>query len=186
VTAVRNKLVQIWFGERFNNLHPLLQKLHLEGGALVGNAEIFYGRGLAGIVGRRLGRKMNLPEAGVHRLMVNISHDEEGLHWERMFGNTALVKSLFKPVGCIEQGYWIETTGPLVMRLTVDIHNSGWFWRCLKVHYCGVPIPLWLIPGTNAYKIIEEGKYRFYVGFSFPVIGAVLSYQGLLSAEYNQ
>jgi hypothetical protein len=180
---VQNELVQKWFGDQFYQLHPLLQKLHLEGGQLIGDAEISYGKGLAGFIGRRLGRKMDLPDAGVHPLLIIISHDREGLHWGRIFGNRTQVKSLFKPVGCIDQGYWVETTGSLVMRLTVDINHGGWFWRCLEISFLGISIPRWLMPRANAYKIIENGGYRFYVGFSLPIVGLIISYQGLLHAD---
>jgi len=178
-----NELVKNWFGDKFSHLHPLLQKLHIDGGKLAGDVQIQYGKGLAGFIGARLAKKMNLPNEGTHKLIVSISHDNDGLHWDRCFDDQALVKSLFKPVGYIEQGYWIETTGPLSMKLTVDINNGGWYWRCLKVNFLGLPIPRWLIPKTNAYKIIENGKYRFHVEFLFPIIGSLVSYQGLLRAE---
>ena len=178
-----NMLVENWFGDEFDNLHPLLQQLHTDGGRLSGDVEISYGKGLAGIIGARLGKKMNLPNKGVHQLVVNISHDNDGLHWGRCFNHQALVESIFKPVGNIHQGYWVETTGPLTMKLTVDIKNGGWFWRCLKINFFGLPIPLWLIPQANAYKVIESDKYRFYVEFSLPILGSLVCYQGLLHAE---
>ncbi|AHK17635.1 DUF4166 domain-containing protein [Thalassolituus oleivorans] len=56
-------------------------------------------------------------------------------------------------------------------------------WRCLKVNFLGFSIPRWLIPKTNAYKTIENGKYCFHVEFSLPIIGTLVSYQGLLRAE---
>lgn len=178
-----NKLVKNWFGDQFSNLHPLLQQLHTDGGRLAGDVEILYGKGLAGIIGTRLAKKMNLPKEGVHQLVVSISHDNDGLHWGRCFNGQTTVESLFKPVGHINQGYWIETTGPLSLKLTVDINNGGWFWRCLKVDFLGLPIPRWLVPQTNAYKVIEDNNYRFYVEFSLPVVGSLVSYQGLLQAE---
>jgi hypothetical protein len=42
---------------------------------------------------------------------------------------------------------------------------------------------MWLAPKMQAYKCIEAGKYRFYVGFSFFMLGTIFSYSGLLSAE---
>lgn len=176
-------LVENWFSTEFSHLHPLLQKLHIDGGRLVGDIEISYGKGLAGFIGARLGKKMSLPNKGRHKLSVSISHDEGALHWGRSFNNQTFVKSLFKPVGNINNGYWIETTGPLTMNLTVDVENGGWYWRCLKIRLFGIPVPLWLIPHTNAYKIIENGQYRFYVEFSLPGIGSLVCYQGLLSLE---
>ena len=178
-----SELVRNWFGGKFNDLHPLLQKLHLEGGNLEGEVEIAYGQGLAGMIGGRLAKKMNLPEAGTHQLVVSISHDRDGLHWGRSFNNENVVLSVFKPVGSIDNGHWVETTGPLTMHLTVDVNNGGWYWRCRKVRFLGVPVPIWLIPKTNAYKVIEEGQYRFHVEFSLPVVGSLVSYQGLLSTN---
>ena len=178
-----NALVKNWFGDEFRDLHPLLQQLHIKGGKLAGDVDISYGKGLAGIIGARLAKKMSLPGKGIHQLVVSISHDDEGLHWGRRFNGQTLVESLFKPFGNIQQGYWVETTGPLTMKLTVDIINGGWYWRCLKINFFGLPIPLWLTPKANAYKVIENGQYRFYVEFSLPVIGSLVCYQGLLQAE---
>lgn len=178
-----NKLVSNWFGDQFSNLHPLLQELHTTGGRLTGNVEISYGKGIAGIIGSRLAKKMSFPEKGTHQLTINISHDSNDLHWSRCFDEQTPVNSLFKPIGNIDQGYWLESTGPLQMRLTVEIIDGGWFWRCLKVNFLGLPIPRWLIPRANAYKIIENGQYRFHVEFSLPLIGSLVSYHGLLIRE---
>ncbi|WJN58007.1 hypothetical protein [Pseudomonas sp. SO81] len=52
--------VTSWFGEHFTELHPLLQRLHREGGELAGEVEVRYGQGLAGLLGRRLANKLGL------------------------------------------------------------------------------------------------------------------------------
>lgn len=180
-----NELVKHWFGNQFYQLHPLLQRLHTHGGKLRGDIEIVYGKGLAGIIGRALAKRMNFPNEGLHQLEVNISHESDGLHWTRRFDSHAMVKSIFTPVGHIDQGYWIETTGLLTFHLTVDIKRGGWFWRCLEIKALGMPLPTWLIPRANAFKFIENNQYRFQVEFTLPVIGALVSYQGLLDADYN-
>jgi len=179
---MQNKTVA-WFADSFDQLHPLFRKLHTDGGKLAGDVEIDYGYGVAGVIGRRLARKMNVPGPGTHHLSVSISHDNKGLHWNRCFNHQQLVYSLFKPTGRIDNGHWIEKTGPLSMKLTVDILDGGWYWRCLAVNFYGVPIPLWLIPKAVAYKRIENGKYRFHVEFSLPLLGALVCYRGLLVPE---
>lgn len=178
-----SEIVENWFGDQFTQLHPALQQLHRIGGRLTGGVEITYGKGITGVLGRRLAKKMNFPNAGLHQLTVSISHDRDGLHWARSFDGRAPVESLFKPVGSIDCGYWLETTGPLQMKLTVDIIDGGWFWRCLKVNFLGLPVPRWLLPRTDAYKTIENEKYRFHVAFSLPLIGTLVSYRGLLTLE---
>lgn len=176
-------MVKDWFGSRFGDLHPLLQELHTLGGTLHGDVYIVYGGGLAGVIGRRIAKKLNVPGAGRHKFMVRISHHSDGLHWDRTFDDTTDMRSVFTPVGAIDDGYWIEQTGPLKLRLTVDIEKGGWYWRCLGFQLWGVPLPVWLFPNSRAYKTIEDGQYRFYVGFSLPLLGPLLSYSGLLRAD---
>lgn len=42
--------VQKWFGESFNNLHPLLQQIHIHGGTLQGEIDIKQCKGRAGFL----------------------------------------------------------------------------------------------------------------------------------------
>lgn len=184
-SATQDTVVARWFGRRFEELHLLIQQLHTDGGVLSGKVKITYGKGFAGLIGRRLGKKMNLPSAGLHRLVVNIAHENDTLLWSRCFNQSVILTSEFKPSGDINNGYWIEKTGPLTMHLTVDIHQGGWFWRCVQVRLWGLPIPRWLIPMMSAYKLIENNQYRFHVSFSYPTLGTLVSYQGLLSPEPN-
>ena len=126
---------------------------------------------------------MNVPAPGIHKLEVTIYHDEDSLRWDRQFDDTVDMKSTFKPIGTIEDGYWLEQTGPLAMMLTVDIKDQGWHWRCLRFKYLGLPLPVWLFPKSKAYKFIDNGGYRFYVGFEAPLVGLLLSYSGVLEKQ---
>ena len=174
--------VKNWFGPKFDELHPLLQQVHLHGGQLSGVVDIFIPRGIAGVLGGRIAKKLGVPvDGGQHSLRVSISHQADGMHWDRCFDNSRDMHSLFRPVGCLPDGYWIEQTGPLQMRLTVDIQDGGWHWRCLEMRLFGRRLPLWLFPNSKAFKPIEQGRYKFYVAFSLPWFGTVLSYSGLLS-----
>ncbi len=175
--------VSHWFGATFGALHPLLQNLHLRGGQLEGSVDIDIGRGLGRFVGVALARQFSLPDtSGAHPFAVTIFHGAGGLHWHRRFGGQAEMKSLFVPVGTLTNGYWLETNGPVRLALTVDIVDGGWHWRCVKIWLHGVRLPLWLMPKTTAFKRVENGGYRFFVGFSLPLLGTVLSYGGLLDA----
>ena len=129
---------------------------------------------------------MKLPSKGSHKLLVSIYHSSKGLHWDRTFNDDNIVESLFVPVGNNKNGYWVETTGPLKMKLTVDIVEGGWFWRCLNISLFGLPIPTFFVPKSQAYKIIENSKYIFSVSFTYPLIGSLVSYRGALDAQYNE
>jgi len=182
-----NNYARKWFEDSFDELSPLLQKLHVHGGQLTGPVFINIPTGATGFIGQKIAKKLGIPiNKGSHSLQVEIKHSNDGLHWNRCFDGINKMESVFKPIGKKSNGYWIETTGTTRLKLTVDIKDGGWYWRVLEAKVRGIKIPLWLFPKTNAYKIIEDDSYRFYVGFSVPLLGEVLSYSGLLQAELNQ
>lgn len=183
MNPLSSEIVKNWFNEAFGKLSPELQELHLMGGVLQGEVEIVLGVGVGGLLGKRLLNKMNIPGPGIHDLTVTISHDEHCLHWDRRFNESVDIKSTFKPIGTISNGYWIEKTGPIELRLTVDIKNGGWYWRCLGIKCFGIPLPMWLFPKLDAYKYSENGGYNFYVGFTAPFVGLLFSYSGNLQKK---
>lgn len=182
---MKSELVKNWFGAEFESLAPELRRLHINGGELEGNIQVSYGAGLAGLIGKRLAKKLGIPAPGKHHLRVTISHLEDKLHWQREFNSKDKMLSTFKPSGNANSGFWLEETGPIKMRLTVDVKDGGWYWRCLKLTMFNIPIPVWLVPKSKAYKRIHQGQYQFYVGFTLPMLGKLLSYEGLLDAKYN-
>jgi hypothetical protein len=185
--APPSHLVRDWFGPGFAALHPQMQRLHLHGGRLRGGVDVMIPSGLAGVVGRRLARQLSVPvEPGHHLLEVSISHQADGLHWDRCFDRRTDMKSVFQPVGSLPDGHWLERTGPLHLRLTVDTPDGGWHWRCIGLRWRGLPLPVWLFPQSRASKRIENGRYRFEVGFAIPGLGTVLSYGGLLDVVLTE
>ena len=117
--------VEQWFGSRFSELHPLLQHLHLHGGELIGLVDVDIPSGIAGVFGRRLAKKLGVPPyGGQYPFRVAISHQADGMYWDRCFGDASFMRSLFQPVGAWPDGYWLEETGPLQMRLTVDVKEG--------------------------------------------------------------
>jgi hypothetical protein len=181
---MKNTLVNRWFGPQFRQLHPLLQQLHEEGGCLAGEVELGVGPGISGWVGRRLARKLGLPaQAGRMPLTVDISHTHEALVWGRRFSAGHPMVSRFEPVGQWPDGYWLERTGAMQFRLTVDVKEGGWHWRVLGASLHGIPLPVKLMPQSHAYKCMEGEDYRFDVAFTAPMLGPLLWYRGLLQLQ---
>jgi hypothetical protein len=174
--------VEAWFGAAFHQLHPMLQQLHMNGGTLAGTVEVTMGRGLAGLVGKRLARQLGIPPAnGATPLTVHIHSSATALHWDRTFGNEPTFASIFTPVGVYPSGYWIEASGPLRLDLGVAIVDGGWEWRQRGGRIWGIPIPAWLLPRTTASKTIKQGAYHFTVRVSAALLGDLLSYSGKLT-----
>ncbi|UXI67076.1 DUF4166 domain-containing protein [Tahibacter amnicola] len=165
-------------------MHPLLQQLHRQGGELSGTVDIRLGSGVAGVLGRRIARRLGIPpHAGRCAMRVHIYHDAGALHWDRRFGDgAAWMCSTFSPTGNWPDGCWIEQTGPVRLALGVQIENGGWRWKLRRAWLAGIPLPRWVLPRSRAGKCIEDGRYRFDVTFAVPIIGDVLSYGGLLDA----
>ena len=178
---MQKNIVARWFGPDFDRLHPLIQTLHQQGGQLNGVVSIEHGRGLGGWLGRRLCKKLGIPtEQSRCDLNVTIRSDENVLYWDRRFAGGSVMASQFHPVGVYPSGYWIEQTGPIHLRLAVDILDTGWHWRVLAIYLYGLRLPLWLFPRSSAYKTIKDGKYLFNVAFALPILGTILSYAGAL------
>lgn len=179
-----NNTVENWFGDNFKELDPLLQKLHIEGGALSGVVDLTHGKGLAGLLGRRLASQLGLPiKAGAVDFKVEIKHSKDRLFWNRTFGVDHKLSSIFVPHGNYPDGYWKESLGKLNLELGVDIVNGGWYWTQRNVKFFGIRLPLWLFPRSRAYKNIVDGQYYFSVTFTLPLIGKILSYNGTLNAQ---
>jgi hypothetical protein len=177
-------IVESWFGDAFEQLHPLLRQLHRDGGTLTGQVQIQFGRGLAGIVGKRLARQLGIPPiAGSMPLEVCIHGGPAALHWDRTFGDGATFASVFTPAGSYPSGHWVESSGALRLKLGVAIVDGGWEWQPRGGWLWGVPIPPWLLPHTSASKRIEQGGYRFTVRVRVPMLGQVLCYSGILAPQ---
>jgi hypothetical protein len=174
---------EYWFGNRFADLHPLLQRLHREGGRLSGWVE-FEGRtGIPGMIGALVKRRLKLSADGKHRLSVHICDHGGSLHWSRRFDDGAEVVSLFKPIGQLPDGYWLERAGPMTLKLTVEIIDGGWYWRQLSCRIFGVSLPRWFAPRVDAHKQIVDNGYRFAVAIALPIVGRVIAYGGTLALE---
>jgi hypothetical protein len=176
-------VVSEWFGLAFEQLHPLLQSLHRHGGKLRGPIDIGFGQGLSGIAGRRLARRLGIPcDGNGHMLEVTIDHRGALLHWDRRLDDGHGFRSTFRPYGRWPDGGWIEDTAAIALRLQVEVIDGGWYWRCIGAQLGRWRLPRWLLPRSEAYKRIEDGRYRFSVSFALPLLGEIVSYGGLLDA----
>jgi Domain of unknown function (DUF4166) len=175
-------LVETWFGSSFTELHPLLQRLHREGGVLSGPVQVSFGEGLAGWVGKRLAASLGVPAiAGMHQLRVSI-HSEAGvLHWGRSFNGQSEFVSKFRPVGHHPSGHWVERSGRLSLSLGVEVQAGAWHWQHRGSTLFGIPLPKSLLPTTLASKGIEGERYRFSVEVRAPWLGTLMAYSGTLS-----
>ena len=174
-------IAERWFGNAFEQLHPQLQRLHRNGGKLEGQVTLSFGDGVAGLIGRRIAKKLSLPTAsGNFPFSVTIAHDDSSQIWGRTF-NGQTVTSVFTPVGEYPNGFWVEKTGFIHLTLGVKIIDGGWHWQQNETRIWRVQLPCWLQPTTRAYKIFNENSYEFCVSFEWGGLGEILCYKGQLN-----
>jgi len=180
-----SNIVKEWFGEGFDHLDPLIQELHLSRrGVLQGDVVLEYGRGVSGVIGKRLGAKLGLPATeGAKNLKVQIESKNGLLVWSRLFDSQYNMVSKFKPIGSYPDGHWQEQTGMVKMDLGVTIKDGGWYWVQKNVWYKSVKLPIWLFPSSLAYKRIVDSKYEFSVSISLPLVGKLIHYSGALEVQ---
>jgi hypothetical protein len=178
-------LVETWFGEAFHRLSPDIQALHRLGGRLEGDVIIQHGKGLSGVIGRRLSQRLGLPaKEGSAHMVVSIFSASDGLHWDRQFNDGTTFRSLFLPRGHFPHGHWIEASGRVQLTLQVDILGGGWHWVHKKSSLWGWTIPAWLQPKTAACKVFRDGYYHFEVKLLWGS-RLLVSYGGALKATLH-
>lgn len=177
-------LVEGWFGESFQRLDPLIQRLHQYDHTLNGAIQIEYTKGFAGEIGKTIGHKFGIPKvSGTSLLTVDISHTDEYLLWSRKFGDSGKrMDSKFYPVGNFPHGGWRESTNGVDVTLCVEIKNGAWHWKQKSIKIHGISTPLFTSPKIVAYKEVVNGQYKFCVEFLLPGLGSLFKYNGLLKA----
>lgn len=74
----------------------------------------------------------------------------------------------------------IESMGPFSARSRVI-----WAAPCLRlelqhVHFCGIPVPAFLLPGLHAEEHVEGQRLHFNIDTRAPLVGRLFAYRGYL------
>lgn len=167
-------------GPVFQDLPPLLQKLHRPGTRAVwrGRADVTRSRNpLAGLVAALF----RFPKAGLDRpVEVTFTTDPQGREtWTRRFAARRMWSRQEAGRGR-DEGLILESFGPFRFGLALDWDESRLrlvprLWRLGPV-----PLPGWLMPQGPAWEEEIEGRFHFHVEISLPLIGPVVRYQGWL------
>lgn len=167
-------------GNEFNSLPGSVQALHtvFDRHRWIGEAKVSRGRSL---VGNILCNIIGFPPAH-DRTHVEVTIERRGGKeiWQRNFGGK-IFRSVLSPRDRLGQGHVYERFGP--MRFEIDLTRTG-----TKLRYpvsrgtvFGIPLPLRLLPVSEASEYELDGRFRFDVKISLPWFGELVHYQGWLS-----
>lgn len=174
----QTSLFQQMLGERWDRLSPQAKALHsiYDVTRFSGTARVERGTNLlAMLVALLFGFP---PAADDVPVTVTKTITPDGENWDRNFGgrvfrsqlssspNPFHVRERFGPFN-FEQNLPV---GGGIMRLNVV---RGWF--------LGIPLPSWALPKSQAQEFVQDGRFRFDVALSLPVIGSlIVRYRGSL------
>ena len=161
-------------GERFDALPPAVRRLHdicRDSGAQ-GEGRVEQGRGW---IGRIVAATMRFPPAGRWPLHVAFAEKEGAERWTRDFGGHRFFSDLSEKAGRL-----VERFGPMRFAFDLPSGPEGLEMHLRRWSVFGLPLPLVLAPRIEAREWEEDGRFRFSVAVSLPLLGDIVRYSGWL------
>ena len=168
-------------GTAWDRLPPAVRRLHS-----VQDLQSFYGHARVdrgtGLIARFAAWFFRFPCAGDGvPVTVTKARTPSGETWERVFAGRAFRSHLTPSPRphCVRERFWLlnyELNLPVTdgaLRLEV---RRGWF--------LGLPMPRWLLPGSDSREFSRDGVFHFDVGLYAPLSdGLLVRYRGALRLE---
>lgn len=161
-------------GAAFDRLPPAVRRLHdvCRNSGAEGEGRVERGRGL---LARALAAAMRFPPEGLWPLHVAFDEQNGIERWTRDFGGHRFASELSAKGDRI-----VERFGPLRFVFDLPSGPDGLEMRLRGWSAFGLPLPLALAPRIGAREWEEEGRFRFEVAASLPLIGEIVRYSGWL------
>ena len=144
---------------------------------LSGRANVVRGRSL---VARAVAAVFRFPLAGEHvQVCVTMSRTNEKERWRRDFDGRTFSSTLSAGSGawdhliCEQFGLFRFGMSPVIEGQRLRLVMRRW-------SIAGIPMPMFLLPTGETFEAVGDGRFRFNVNITFPIIGHVVTYQGWL------
>jgi hypothetical protein len=161
-------------GEAYAALPSAVRRLHdlsRDGGA-AGEATVTRGRSL---MARAIAAAMRFPKSGNWPLHVAFSETGGVERWTRDFGGHVFSSELSRAGDGVAERF-----GPLRFVFDLPSGPHGLEMRLSRWSLFRLPMPLFLAPRIAAREWDEQGRFRFQVAVSLPLLGPVIGYAGWL------
>ena len=161
-------------GDRFLELSASVRAMHsnLRDGGAVGKAQV---TGAENVLGALIARIVGFPRDGHYPLYVIFSENEQGERWTRQFG-----RARFHSLLGMHKGMLSERFGPLRFLFDLPVDSKRLMMKMGGWSAFGIPLPLALAPRSLAVEWEEDGRFRFDVPITLPLIGRLVHYRGWL------
>ena len=167
-------------GSAWNRLPAEIRGMHDSNGttSVSGRASVERGRSpIARLVATIIGFP---PAAEDIPVSVRFEASKDGETWTRIFGNASFSSRQFAGRGRSE-GLLCERFGPLTFAMALVPEDGRLSLILRRWSAFGIPLPMWLCPRSASYESTENGRFRFHVEISHPVVGLIVRYRGWLA-----
>lgn len=161
-------------GNGFDALPPAVRRLHdicRDSGAR-GEGTVERGRNP---FARLIGAAMHFPPSGGWPLHVAFRERDGVERWTRDFGGRTFASELSQASAGVTERF-----GPLRFEFDLPCGPHGLEMRLRRWSALRIPLPLFLAPRISAREWEEEGRFRFEVDVSLPLVGRIVRYSGWL------
>ena len=167
-------------GKAWKVLPPEIQAMHPPtGGTALGRAAVERG---TNPISRCVAASIGFPEpADDTTVAVRFDVSPSAETWTRTFG-TKSFSSRQVPGRGRSEGLLCESFGPLTFAMALLPRDRRLMLVLRRWSAFGIPLPMWLCPRSNSYEFVEDGRFRFHVEISHPLLGLIVRYRGWLAA----
>jgi hypothetical protein len=169
-------------GDAWSTLPPELQAMHD-----VTSSQTVHGRAIAergtGLISRVVGALFGFPRAGREvPVSVTFTATPRCETWRRTFDRRSFTSVQSEGTGRNER-LLVERFGPFRFGLAVVLSDERLNLVVRTWDFLGMPLPLWLAPGGEAYEYAEDGLFHFHVEINHWLTGLIVRYHGWLAAR---
>jgi hypothetical protein len=98
-------------------------------------------------------------------------------YWRRTFAGRSFLSTQEEGRGRFER-LLCERFGPVAVGLALVLDGERMRLVVRRWSLFGIPMPLALAPRSNSYEFVQDGRFRFHVEISLPVLGLIVAYRG--------
>lgn len=173
-------LFQRALGSAWEDLPIEVQRLHSiqDVESFSGTAQVTRGTSL---LARLAALVFRFPKPGSDvPLTITKTRTGDGETWERNFAGRRF-RSYLTPA---KPGHYRERFGPFNYEQELPVKDGSMKLPVRRGWFLGIPLPGFLLPGSDSREFAENGRFHFDVGLSAPFTGAlIVRYRGTVSPD---
>jgi len=176
----RMPLYRRMLGDAWSALPAPLQVMHDLRGSLTAEGIATVERG-SGLLARLVAAFFGFPKAGRDvPVKVEFERRANAEIWRRAFAGRSFASVQAAGSGRSDH-LIVERFGPFAFGVAVVLGEGRLRLVLRRWSFLGLPLPLWLAPGGDAYEYAADGRFHFHVELGHPLIGLIVRYRGWLA-----